>query len=427
MKRLLGMGLACIAVLFSEGAVSAAMLSTTPEAVGLSSERLERITEKFSHDIEAGIIPGAVILVARDGKVAYHKALGYRDRAAGLPMQRDSIFRIYSMTKPIFSVGAMSLIEEGRLYLSEPVSKYLPSYGDMTVGVTTTDPDSGAEQLEIVPADRPIKVHDLLRHTSGLTYAFIGKGPVKELYKQAGIADFSLDRTTVEYADALAKLPLLWQPGTTWDYSRSTDVLGALMEKAADQPVDEFLRARVLAPLGMNDTDFWVPPAKQNRVAQPQADPSTGAIDDLLDVTVRPRMFAGGHGLMSTAADYARFCQMMLDGGTLDSARILGPKTVDYMASDHLGTAISKAGTLYLPGPGYGFGLGFGVRTATGESPWPGSKGEYFWGGYAGTYFWIDPVERMVVVYMMQSVKHRQHYRMLLRNLVMQAIIEPKG
>ena len=422
MTRLLGVGLVFIATFIGVSALAAPMQATTPESVGLSSARLERITAKFTADIAAGIIPGAVILVARDGKVAYHQALGYRDRAAGLAMQRDSIFRIYSMTKPIFSVGAMALVEEGSLYLSEPIAKYLPAFAEMTVGVTAT----GGEGLEIVPADRPIKVHDLLRHPSGLTYAFIGKGPVKELYKDAGVADFSRAHTVADYADEIAKLPLLWQPGTTWDYSRSTDVLGALMEKAANQPVDEFLRARVLAPLGMDDTAFWVPPAKQGRVAQPQPDLQTGEIDDLLDVTEKPAMFAGGHGLMSTAADYARFCQMMLNGGVLDGARILGPKTVAYMASDHLGGEISKAGTRYLPGPGYGFGLGFGVRLATGESPWPGSRGEYFWGGYAGTYFWIDPVERMVVVYMMQSVKHRLHYRMLLRNLVMQAIIEPK-
>lgn len=427
MMRLLGAGLIWFGIFIGASALAAPMQATTPESVGLSSQRLERITEKFTADIAAGIIPGAVILVARDGMVAYHQALGYRDRAAGLAMQRDSIFRIYSMTKPIFSVGAMALVEEGNLYLSEPIAKYLPAFAEMTVGVATIDPATGAENLEIVPADRPIKVHDLLRHTSGLTYAFIGKGPVKALYKEAGVDDFSRARTVANYADELAKLPLLWQPGTTWDYSRSTDVLGALMEQAANQPVDEFLRARVLAPLGMDDTDFWVPPAKQDRVAQPQPDLQTGEIDDLLDVTEKPAMFAGGHGLMSTAADYARFCQMLLNGGVLDGARILGPKTVAYMASDHLGGEISKAGTLYLPGPGYGFGLGFGVRLATGESPWPGSKGEYYWGGYAGTYFWIDPVERMVVVYMMQSVKHRLHYRMLLRNLVMQAIIEPKS
>jgi CubicO group peptidase (beta-lactamase class C family) len=278
--------------------------------------------------------------------------------------------------------------------------------------------------MELVPAARPIKIHDLLRQTSGLTYAFIGKGPVKDAYKQAGLASFSLDLSIADYVDKLAELPLLWQPGSTWDYGRSTDVLGAVMEVVAGAPLDTFLSARVFEPLGMVDTGFWVPEAKHGRIAEPQVDPETGATDSLIDITHAPKMFAGGHGLVSTAADYARFCQMMLDGGVLDGARLLSRKTVEFMTADHLGDGISKDGTLYLPGPGYGFGLGFGVRTSAGESPWPGSVGEFFWGGYAGTYFWIDPAEQLVVVYMMQSVKHRSHYRMQLRNLVLQAIVD---
>ena len=194
------------------------------------------------------------------------------------------------------------------------------------------------------------------------------------------------------------------------------------MEVVAEEPLDDFLHDRLFEPLGMVDTGFWVPEAKQGRIAEPQADPATGAVDDLIDVTRAPKMLAGGHGLVSTAADYARFCQMMLDGGVLDGARVLSRKTVEFMTADHLGDRINKNGTVYLPGPGYGFGLGFGVRTAAGESAWPGSVGEFFWGGYAGTYFWIDPAEQLVVVYMMQSVKNRNHYRMQLRNLVLQAI-----
>lgn len=395
--------------------------TAAPEDVGLSADRLQRITDLLERDIDAGAIPGAVILVARHGKIAYHEALGYRDRAAGDPMRRDAIFRIYSMTKPIFSVGAMSLIEEGRLYLAEPISNYLPAYANMTVGMIKSGAANG---IETVPATRPITVHDLLRHTSGITYAFIGNGPVKDAYKQAGLDSFSLDLTIADYADQLADLPLLWQPGTTWDYGRSTDVLGAVMEVVAEEPVDVFLHDRLFDPLGMVDTAFWVPEAKQGRIAEPQPDPETGAVDDLIDVTRPPEMLAGGHGLVSTVADYARFCQMMLNGGVLDGARVLSRKTVEFMTADHLGDGISKDGTVYLPGPGYGFGLGFGVRTAAGQSSWPGSVGEYFWGGYAGTYFWIDPAEQMVVVYMMQSVENRNHYRMQLRNLVMQAIVD---
>ncbi len=402
------------------GAVAAAPLpAAAPAEVGLSAERLDRIAGALERDVAAGIIPGAVVLIARDGKVAWHEAFGWRDRAAGAPMKRDTIFRIYSMTKPIVSVAAMTMVEEGTLALPDPIALHLPAFADMTVGVA-----GGDGGLETVPAARPITVQDLLRHTSGLTYAFIGRGPVKEAYKAAGLAEFTLDMTTAEYARRLARLPLLWQPGTTWDYGRSSDVLGALLAAAAEAPLDAVLRARVLEPLGMTDTAFSVPPEEQGRIAEPQADPETGDADALIDVTRPPKMFAGGHGMVSTAEDYARFCQMLLNGGVLDGVRVLGRKTVEYMTADHVGEAIDKEGTAWLPGPGYGFGLGFGVRLAAGESAWPGSPGEYFWGGYAGTYFWIDPAERLVVVYMMQSVKNRVRYRMLLRNLALQAIVD---
>ncbi len=409
---------------FAGSALAESLPSASPEQVGLSSERLDRVTRLLERDIEAGLIPGAVALVARRGKIAWHIARGYRDRAAGAPMALDSIFRIYSMTKPIFSAAAMSLIEEGALYPSEPIARHLPAFRDMTVGVTRTDPDSGEEIYEIVPAERPITIQDLLRHTSGLTYAFIGSGRVKSSYREAGLASFSLDMTIADYADRLARLPLLWQPGTTWDYGRSTDILGAVMEAATGEPLDTFLRRRIFEPAGMTDTGFSVPAAHRDRIAEPQADPLTGAVDDLIDVTRPPKMLAGGHGLVSTAGDYARFCQMLLNGGSLDGTRILGRKTVEYMTADHLGEGIAKEGTLYLPGPGYGFGLGFGVRLAVGESAWPGSVGEFFWGGYAGTYFWIDPSEQLIAVFMTQSVKHRVRYRMLLRNLVLQAIVD---
>ena len=410
-----------LAVSFVAGAVPAGSLpSAAPEEVGLSSERLARVAQLLERDVAAGVIPGAVVLVARNGRTAWHEAFGYRDRAAGAPMKRDSIFRIYSMTKPVFSVAAMTLAEEGALLVSEPISRHLPEFADVTVGV----PRSDGRGYDAVPAERAITLQDLLRHSSGLTYAFIGAGPVKDAYKAAGLASFSLDMTVAEYARRLARLPLMRQPGTVWDYGRSTDVLGALMESATGRPLDEFLRRRVFEPAGMTDTGFYVPEEDLGRVAEPQADPATGVVDDLIDVTRPPKMLSGGHGLVSTAADYARFCQMLLNGGSLDGERVLGRKTVEYMTADHLGDGIDKSGAFYLPGPGYGFGLGFGVRLAAGESAWPGSVGEFFWGGYAGTYFWVDPAERLVVVYMMQSVKHRVRYRMILRNLVSQAIVD---
>ena len=410
-----------LAASFVAGAVPAGSLpSAAPEEVGLSSERLARVARLLERDVAAGVIPGAVVLVARNGRTAWHEAFGYRDRATGAPMERDSIFRIYSMTKPVFSVAAMTLAEEGALLVSEPISRHLPEFADMTVGVPRPD----GRGYDAVPAERAITLQDLLRHSSGLTYAFIGAGPVKDAYKTAGLASFSLDMTVAEYSRRLARLPLLWQPGTAWDYGRSTDVLGALMESATGRPLDEFLRRRVFEPAGMTDTGFYAPEEDLGRVAEPQADPATGVVDDLIDVTRPPKMLSGGHGLVSTAGDYARFCQMLLNGGSLDGERILGRKTVEYMTADHLRDGIDKSGAFYLPGPGYGFGLGFGVRLAAGESAWPGSVGEFFWGGYAGTYFWVDPAERLVVVYMMQSVKHRVRYRMILRNLVSQAIVD---
>ena len=375
-----------------------------PESVGLSSERLALIGATLQAGVDAGEIPGAVVLVARRGGVAYYEAFGYRDKATGDAMRKDAIFRIYSMTKPIVSVAAMTLHEEAKLYLSQPISVHLPAFKGMRVGP------------HFEPAARAITVQDLLRHTSGLTYAFIGSGAVKDLYKQAGMAEFELDMSIAEYAVRMAELPLLYQPGTVWDYGRSTDVLGALIEAVSGTTLDAYMRERVLVPLGMSDSGFWVPESERHRVAEPLS-------DTLIDITAPPAMLAGGHGIVSTVMDYARFCQMMLEEGSLDGVRILGSETVAYMTADHLGD-ISRDGTVYLPGPGYGFGLGFAVRTHAGRSRWPGSVGEYFWGGYAGTYFWIDPTKEMIVVYMMQSVKQRAHYRMTLRNLVNQAIMD---
>jgi len=393
-----------LALVWALPADARSLTPVTPESVGLSSERLALIGTTLQAGVDADEIPGAVVLVARRGGIAYYEAFGYRDKATGDAMRKDAIFRIYSMTKPIVSVAAMTLHEEAKLYLSQPISVHLPAFKGMRVGP------------HFEPAARAITVQDLLRHTSGLTYAFIGSGAIKNLYKQAGMAEFELDMSIAEYAERLAELPLLYQPGTVWDYGRSTDVLGALIEAVSGTTLDAYMRERVLVPLGMSDSGFWVPESERHRVAEPLS-------DTLIDITAPPAMLAGGHGIVSTVMDYARFCQMMLEEGSLDGVRILGSETVAYMTADHLGD-INRGGTVYLPGPGYGFGLGFAVRTHAGRSRWPGSVGEYFWGGYAGTYFWIDPTKEMIVVYMMQSVKQRGHYRMILRNLVNQAIMD---
>ena len=333
----------------------------------------------------------------------------------GIPMSTDSIFRIYSMTKPLVSLSAMQLYEDGELYLSEPVSKYLPELMNMKIAADNN------KTLEITDAKKPIKIHDLLRHTSGFTYGIFGQSAAKKLLKQSDIGTLDTMHISLEdYVSSISKLPLAYEPGTHWEYGRSIEVLGRLVEVVSEKNLDYFMKKNLFEPLNMKDTGFFVTEENWSRIAEPLKNNDE---PELIDITRKPKLLTGGHGLVSTAADYLRFIQMMLNRGVLDGNRILGTKTVDYMTSNHLGTNISRAGPLYLPGPGYGFGLGFAVREDNGISAWPGSAGEYFWGGYAGTYFWVDPKEDLVVVSMTQSVKHRVYYRMLLRNLVYQAII----
>ncbi|HUU73966.1 MAG TPA: serine hydrolase domain-containing protein [Burkholderiales bacterium] len=413
--------LLAILVLPAFGALAAPLPETTPETAGLSSDRLAHLTSTLSAAIESGELPGAVIMIARDGKLVYSQSLGWQDKPGGVAMRDDSIFRIYSMTKPIVSVGAMMLVEQGKLSLDEPVSKYIPAFSDMKVSVEPSDATENAAPT-IVDADRPITIQDLLRHTSGLTYQSTGTPTeVKRRYKQANI--FSQHWTLEDFANTLATLPLQYQPGTTWEYGHSTDILGRVIEVVTSMPLDRYLEQYIFAPLRMENSAFRVAPAKHGRIAEPIPDKYTGKTPMLIDVRDRVTFLAGGHGLTSTAGDYLRFSQMLLNGGELDGVRLLGPKTVRYIASNHLNETISK-GHYYIPGPGYGFGLGFATRLEYGQSNWPASVGEFYWGGYAGTYFWIDPEERLVVSYMSVEPLRRQHYRVLLRNLVYQAIME---
>jgi CubicO group peptidase (beta-lactamase class C family) len=394
--------------------------SARPEQVGLSSERLNRLTATLKADIDKGVIPGAVLLVARHGKVALFEAIGVRNPETKAPMTKDAIFRIYSMSKPITSVSAMMLFEEGKFGLAEPVSKYIPQLGGLKVGVEKPDA-SGKPALELVPAQRDMTIQDLFRHTSGLTYGFFGPGLVKKTYVDAKPStDFP---SNAELVDRLGKLPLAYQPGTTWDYSYSTDVLGRLIEVISRQTLYQFEKERVLDPLGMKDTSFYVTDkSKQDRIVEPFAnDRSIGVDADFNDPRVAQAWESGGGGMVGTAMDYARFCQMLLNGGSLDGKRILGPKTIAYMTADHLGASITP-GPLYLPGPGFGFGLGFAVRKDIGVSSVAGSAGEFNWGGAGGTYFWVDPKEDMFVVFMMQSPKQRVPYRFVLKDMVYAAI-----
>jgi CubicO group peptidase (beta-lactamase class C family) len=380
-----------------------------PDEVGLSAERLARLSAVFQREIDRKRLPGVVALVARRGKVAYCESLGVRDPASGVSMSQDTIFRIYSMTKPIVSVAAMILLEQGRLLLSDPLHKFLTAFSDMKVARYGDRGD-----VELVPAGRLITVQDLLRHTSGLTYEFIGTGPVPALYNTAKV--FRADQTNAEHAATLAGLPLAYQPGTRWDYSRSTDVLGRVIEVVSGQSLREFLNAHIMEPLGMVDTDFFAPPEKQDRLAEPfPSDPDSGEPVRLINVRDRPRFESGGGGLVSTVMDYARFCQMLANGGCLSSTRLLSRKTVEFMTADHLG---GIRGTSDLLAPGYGFGLGFTVRLVTGTAQVPGSVGHYGWGGIAGTSFWVDPLEDFFAIMMMQGPGQRDYFRPLFRTLV---------
>ncbi|HRO58191.1 MAG TPA: serine hydrolase domain-containing protein [Burkholderiaceae bacterium] len=394
-----------------------------PEEVGMSSHRLARIGAWLESEVDKKKIPGAVLLVARQGKVVYQEAVGVQDPGTGAPMAKDSIFRIYSMTKPIATVAAMMLVEEGRLLLEAPVATYIPSFKDMKVAVEKAGPAGGAPTVEMEPARRPITVQDLMRHTSGLTYGFFGDSPAKRAYIDAKIGSDDVDNA--EFADRIAAMPLGFQPGTTWDYSYSTDVLGRVVEVIEGKPLGAVLNERIFGPLAMADTAFHVSDAsKQARIAEAFPDDRTiGTGISFYDPRVQGKFESGGGGLTGTAMDYARFAQMLLNGGELDGKRILSPATLGFMTSDHLGAAISK-GKLYLPGAGYGFGLGFGVRTAAGESPFASSVGEYYWGGAGGTYFWADPQQDLFVVFMMQSPKNRVPYRSVLRNMVYAAIVD---
>ncbi len=385
-----------------------------PEEVGLSQTGLDRLSAALDARAASGHVPGGVALIARHGKVAYHRSFGRQDPATDKPMGTDAIFRVYSMTKAIVSVGVMMLWEEGRLLLSDPISKYIPAFADTKVGVIAGD------SYTLAAPKTAITIQDLLRHTSGLTYEFRGVTPIHKAYTQARVA--RLKQTNADQVAELAGLPLLHQPGTVWEYSRSTDVLGRLVEVISGQTLGAFLEQRVLTPLGMVDSGFSVPPAQQSRIAEPFAkDPETATDVALLDVR-RPALFeSGGGGMVATTMDYARFQAMLLGNGRLGSTRLLGRKTIELMTSDHLGTI---AGSPDLLPPGHGFGLGFAVRTQPGMAPFPGSVGSYYWGGAAGTTFWVDPAERLYAVLMIQAPVQREHYRVLFRDLVYAALAD---
>ena len=383
-----------------------------PSHAGFNPARLAGAVQRLQNEIDLGRIPGVVLLVARHGGLLVHESLGLQDPQSGAPMALDAIFRIYSMTKPITSLAVLQLAERGHLMLSDPVSTYLPAFAQLQVAQFDGD------RMTLHPMRQQPTIHDLLRHTAGLTYAFLDDGPMQRMYIKACLRGGSFD--TDGFIDALAGLPLAFQPGSTWEYSHATDVLGAVIEAVTGQRLGVFLEQSICGPLGMVDTGFWTPPEKQHRLAEPLAADIPLLPMPLLDPRKPPPMDGGGSGLMSTAMDYARFLQCLLNGGVLDGQRIASPHTVRLMTHDHVGSIpqnISQFGGEMLT-PGIGFGLGFAVRMAEGLEDLPGSPGMYSWGGVCGTTFWVDPQQELVAILMSQASLQREHYRQLWRNLV---------
>jgi CubicO group peptidase (beta-lactamase class C family) len=380
-------------------------------SLSLSTEGLEAVGRLLDRDVAAMEIPGASVVVGNRERLIFAYNSGYRDTTTRDFLKPDAIWRIYSMTKPVVTVSAMVLVERGLLRLDQPVEAFIPSFANLRV----MQPD-GTQ----MPARQAPTIQDLMRHTAGLSYGYLGDSPAQRAYVTDGF--LSEDLTNAEFVDRLAALPLEWEPGTVWHYSHATDVLGRILEIISGHSLQQVLEDTLFGPLGMTESCFQLPLAKRDRVAQPF--PQTG--------TGRPRFFdpcelrrgqRGGGGLLSTASDYAGFLRMLLCGGTLDGQRILSPATVAYMTADHLGHDIGRS-DYYPPGPGYGFGLGFAVRFAVGEAPFPGSQGDFFWSGVGGTYCWVDPAQNFFAILMLQtsSADQRLHYRTLMRNMVYAAL-----
>ncbi len=394
-----------------------------PEELGFSPERLQRLTTVFQAYADDKKMSGSVVLIARHGKVAYFNAFGKRDIEANVPMQNEAIFRIASQTKALISVGIMILQEEGKLLIADPVGKYIPEFKETTVA----EPRTGGG-YDIIKAKRPITLRDLLTHTAGIGY---GGGPAADKWKEAGIQGWYFadrDEPVGATIARMGKLPMDEHPGEKFVYGYNTDILGVVIEKVSGKSLDEFITSRILTPLGMKDTHFYLPQNKVNRLAavysayadkplERAPDPG-GMVGQGAYVTGPRKSFSGGAGLLSTAADYAKFLQMMLNKGTFNGNRILAPGTVDLMTVSHLGE-------IKYSGAGIGFGLGFSVCEDLGDRGVPGSIGEYGWGGAYGSSYWVDPKEDMIVVYFKQLIPTNSlDDQNKLRTLIYQAIVK---
>jgi CubicO group peptidase (beta-lactamase class C family) len=394
-----------------------------PAGAHFNQQKLRRIGEFFRGEIAGGKIPGAILLIQQHGKPVYREFFGVRDVATRLPMTDDTIFRLYSMSKPITSVAAMMLVDAGKLKLDDPLAKYIPSFGKAKVGVEKKN-DSGDKVLELVPVNRPITIQDLMTHTSGIVYGFYGDGMVRRLYDKARLYDGDFDNA--EFAERIARLPLVVQPGTLWDYGHSTDILGRVIEIVSGKSLLHFEQDNLLGPLGMTDTSFFVAdPAKFKMIAQPMPDDSDFMTGFDRNPALPRKWESGGGGMLSTMADYARFSQMLLNGGSLDGRHYLSPKAFELMASDHVGpgTGISHE-VFYFPGDGFGYGLGFAVRTGPGKAkpPPPGSLGELKWDSASGCLFGIDRKQDMFFVLMEQTPTERGRIQATVKQLIYEAL-----
>jgi CubicO group peptidase (beta-lactamase class C family) len=395
--------------------------STAAPAPGFSSTGFDRIGAYIQNEITTGKIPGLILLIQQHGNPVYFKSFGLRDITTKAPMTPDSIFRIYSMSKAITSVAAMMLVEDGKLSLDDPVSKYIPAFADVKVGVDISD-EAGQRPLKLYPLKRPITIEDLLRHTSGLTYGFYGETQVRKLYANSGLYDGDFDNA--EFVERLVKLPLADQPATRWDYGHSTDVLGRVVEVASGQTLFQFEKQRLLDPLDMPDTAFFVADeTKRPRIAQPLPSDGFGRpIAGIKDPVLPRKWESGGAGMVGTIGDYARFLQMLLNGGTLGGRNYLKPETIARMTSDDIGPETNIVhDPFYFPGPTSGFGLGFAVRTIVPpDTSWP--LGEYRWDGAGGTFYFVDPKDDMFVVGMLQAPTQGGRIELELKGLIYDAL-----
>lgn len=412
----------CLA-LATLGAARAEGTFEIPAGAHFNPQKLQRIDDYFHDQIANGKIPGAIVLIWQHGKPVYHRFFGVQDVASKKPMTDDTIFRLFSMTKPITSVAAMILIDQGKLRLDDPIAKYIPSFAKVKVGVEKKA-ENGQSTLDLVPVNRPVTVFDLMTQTSGITYGFYGGGLVRKAYTDAKIYDGDFDNA--EFAERIAKLPLKEQPGTLWDYGHSTDILGRIIEVVSGKSLLQFEKDALLDPLGMKDTTFYVTdPAKQKRIAMPVPNDSDFRVGFVSSASVPAKWESGGGGMVTTMADFAKFSQMLLNGGSLGGKQYLSPKAFKEMTTDKIGpnSGVDRD-YFYFPGDGFGYGLGIAVRTDPGNAkpPPPGDLGELKWDGASGCYFVIDPKQDMFFVLLEQTPSERQKIQPALKKLIYEAL-----